>query len=229
MTNKIKRLKMQIIKSVIIILILGITQANAQVIFGIKGGLNVAKVFGKAQGISISSDPLTALHLGITIEKPIADNFSVEPGLFYSQKGAVNYDNEEGVKFVAKRNYIELPVNIAYKYALQSAPVNLVGYAGPFLGYLIAAPETTIGGEADESFYGNDLSYLNKLEYGLNIGVGVEIRQLTISAQYGIGTSNVVNFQKLAKDAELDMSDFVGAKSVNRVFGISLGYKFVRY
>lgn len=187
-------------------LLFGATQVNAQVTFGIKGGLNASKFVYKEDGTSFNAYALTGFHIGVTAEAPLTEKLFIQPAFLFSAKGGKLSENEgladdEKYRFM----YVEIPVNLLYKYSL-SDDINAFGYAGPYAGFLLSAKDKY----ANESESVKD--DMKTLDAGMNIGLGVEVDKLTFGIQYGFGLTNT-----------LKTSD---ATEKNRVFSISIGYKF---
>jgi hypothetical protein len=98
-------------------------------------------------------------------------------------------------------------------------------FAGPYFAYGIAgkyefkAEATGIPTEeetGDIKFGSNSDSDIKPLDFGLNIGAGVELNNFLLRAQYGLGL------------ADLDPQGADEFKVYNRVIGISFGYMFGR-
>ena len=60
--------------------------------------------------------------------------------------------------------YIEIPLD--FTYSLPAGNNNIKIYAGPYLGYLLAASDTEIGDDAKDAYKSTEL--------GLNIGASFE-------------------------------------------------------
>lgn len=200
------------------LLLLFITvQSFAQVKFGVKAGLNLSNMTEKDDVHTYSNNykMKTGFHLGVTAEFPISEFFSFEPALLYSTKGFIDKDLD--YKATASVNYLEIPMNAIYKINL-GGTMMLIS-AGPYLGFALSGKYkgTEHGLDFDESInIGNneDTDDIKALDYGLNIGVGVEIKQIIIGLQYGLGLANISTYTG------------EGSKSSNKVIGISVGYKF---
>jgi hypothetical protein len=110
-------------------------------------------------------------------------------------------------------NYLEIPINAIYKIEVGSSKLCI--NAGPYLGYALSG-KTSIGEESESLAVGSsDDDDLKALDYGFNIGAGIEINDaITIGLQYGLGLANLF----------IDSDN--GYKLNNRVIGISVGYMF---
>ena len=107
------------------------TTGTAQIKFGAKGGVNLAKVSGKNEGEKESFDTKTGLHLGGFVEIPVSEKFSVMPEVNFDQWGGQLEEN--GITRKMNLSYINVPI---------LAKVNVGGfgiYAGPQIGFLMSA------------------------------------------------------------------------------------------
>ncbi len=183
--------------------------SNAQLPIALVAGVNMANATQKMAGSSISSSSITGFHIGLMTELSFGEKLSLMPGLIYSIKGSKVSD----FNVTAKINYLEIPINVAYKL-----PVNgLFVYAGPYLGYALSGT-TEVSGSSTSMTFGNDSSNnAKKMDVGLNIGVGYNLpMHLFVRAQYGMGLSNL--------QPKGDADNMIK----NKVFGISVGYYFRR-
>jgi hypothetical protein len=133
---------------------------------------------------------------------------------------ADNTGNTAKVTSTLKLNYLELPVNLLYKF--QASPgVRIYLGGGPYLGYGLSGswkypnPSGPLGSYSHRNVsFGPDtlLDYKNP-DYGINFITGVELkRQFTIDLNYSLGLGNIRWDQ--------------AAKIRNRSMGLSVGYWF---
>ncbi|MDR2918631.1 MAG: PorT family protein [Tannerella sp.] len=152
--------------------------ANAQFRFGVKGGVNIAKVsFSKDV---ISPDNVTGFHIGPTIEIG-GDGLGVDAAVLYSQKG-FEYDNES-----IKNDYIDVPVNLKYKFSMVPIVKPYVA-AGPYFSFRVAGDKVwdTIKGQIESKSF----------DTGLNLGIGAEVlRLLQVGVTYSWGFTDNYDFE----------------------------------
>jgi len=141
--------------------------AQAQLRFGVKGGVNFASV--RLNKAVADAENVTGFHIGPTMEflVPLV-GIGLDASVLYSQKGL-------------EQDYIEVPVNLKWKagFAL------LKGYiaAGPYI-------EFHLGGQDIKEQWTS-----KSFGAGLNFGAGVEVfTHLNIGFNYGLGLTN--NFGK---------------------------------
>jgi len=196
------------------------TKSFAQVKYGIKAGLNLANMLEKDDDDTYSDDYLMKIgfHLGGTAEIPISEKFSVQPGLLFSTKGfKMKIDGIDGfyeaMNINVNLNYLEIPINAIYKIELGSSKLCI--NAGPYLGYALSGIVSVDDDSESIDIGSSDDDDLKALDYGFNIGAGIEINDaITIGLQYGLGLGNL----------SIDTDN--GYKLNNRVIGISVGYMF---
>ncbi len=185
----------------------------SQVRFGLKAGLNLANM--SIQNANPSPSMKVGFHFGGILDFTLADNISLQPGVLFSTKGFELSGTEEGVSYTATTNVntIEVPVNLVFKFG--SGNTKITPFIGPYLGYALSG---TVKVEAMGQSQSTDITFgsadgdMSALDLGLNIGLGIEMNGLIISAQYGLGL------------ADLDPS--AEGKMTNNVIGISVGYLF---
>ena len=77
--------------SISAILILLTITMQAQIGFGILGGVNFQNINGKDNsGNKLKNGLLTGFHAGINVNIPVAPEFYFQPGLLFSVKGSKN-------------------------------------------------------------------------------------------------------------------------------------------
>ena len=117
----------------ICLLLIGLTwPMQAQLKFGVKGGLNVSSVhFDKEV---FDADNVTGFHVGPFVEMMVPGlGLGVDAAFLYSQKG-MEYV-ESGVKTEIKTDYLDVPVNVKWKFGLPLVKAYVA--AGPYLGFRV--------------------------------------------------------------------------------------------
>jgi len=183
--------------------------ANAQV-FGIKGGVNFANMTFSTSGMDVSPKSILGIHVGPIAEFELKDNLSFNTGLLYSLKGfkvKMSFMGESA-ESTEKINYLEVPLNIAYKYSLDEKYI-VFGQVGPYLGYALSGKDKSDGETTDIEFGDGGMK---RFDLGLGIGAGVEFGPIVPSISYQFGLAN------LADDPDVTVK--------NKVFQISVAYMF---
>lgn len=191
-------------------------QANAQIRFGIKGGLNFANQTVRAAGSSVTTNSQTGYHLGVVGEIGLFNIIAIQPGLSLSKKGS-ELDLGAGVKSTLSPLYLEIPVNLMYK--LELFGIGVYGAVGPYYAIGIGGKAKTegpiIGTDEEDIKFGSDTDdTMKKTDFGINIGVGAELRSFNVGLTYGLGLSNA------RPKGDIDNCCY------NRVLMLSVGYFF---
>lgn len=190
--------------------------ANAQLKFGVKGGLDINKVsFSQSD---FQSDNRYGFFIGPTVQLTTPVGLAVDASLLFNQRKS-SFINTQGVDEVKKMNYINIPINLRYQIGLGS----LAGI------YLATGPQFSFNLD-DKYFSLANLSQtaaqykLNKSEFGWNVGGGVRIlRHLEVGYNYcfPIGkTSELETNSPLATGAKV----FKSFK--NKTHQVSVAYIF---
>mgnify|MGYP002224563915 CR=1 FL=1 len=107
----------------------------AQVSFQVKAGLNLSSYIGEN---SDHSKFKPGARIGVGMEYQFTDLISLQPSLFFSQKGAKYSSGYEGTVVDADADvkinqlYLELPINVQFRFNLADN-TNLVIATGPYL------------------------------------------------------------------------------------------------
>jgi hypothetical protein len=200
------------LKSVLgIIFAVAFTNLHAQIKSGYVFGLNFSTVTLKTNGISSDPETPVGVHFGVFYEIPLKRNFALQPALLFSAKGS-NYKIDT-VEFSLSPIYIEVPVNAVYSFGSDVFKISL--YAGPYFAVGMGGYKIISGGELKSITYGSGVTKdLKIFDAGLNFGAGINIKGLLVSAQYGIGLTNVSSVKTNVSEMK------------NKVIGISISSLF---
>ncbi len=182
---------------------------------GFAAGLNYSSFATKGD---LEGDFKPGLAAGLITEIEFGQ-FCVAPALYYSQKGDMWKDSENGTKIKERLNlnYIELDLNFLYK-AKPGMNSWFIG-AGP---YIATAIESVYRVEIDKKRESGSIRFgtsedddLRGLDAGINLLAGYRWSNgLYISANY---TRGLYNLQPVYDN---------GPKVFNQAFGLKLGYFF---
>ncbi|HEU4553735.1 MAG TPA: porin family protein [Chitinophaga sp.] len=209
----------------------------AQVTFGIKAGFSAAGMSAKYKladslpSIKENTKTIPAFHAGIVADITLAEGFYLQPGLFYSAKGAKITETVQGpadqpltATATVHLNYLELPINFLYKHP--AGPGKIFAGFGPYLAYGIAGKiKTKVDGydntaETDVKFENKQdvsgaVAYVKPFDAGANFIAGYEMNMgLLFSINYSLGLTNT--------------SPYNGETEKNHYLGISIGYLLKR-
>ena len=145
--------------------------AQAQIHFGVKGGLNLSKASLSDIPGNFKKDNFTGFFIGPMAEVniPIV-GLGVDASLLFAQRG-VKVTPEGADEYTVKQNGLDIPVNLKYNIGL-----------GSLLGlYIAAGPDFYFDFEKKS---GIDKK---KAEVGINVGAGVKLlNHLQVGANYNI-------------------------------------------
>lgn len=159
--------------------------SQAQLKWGIKGGVNVAKVtFDKK---TFGSDNMAGFFIGPMAEFTIpVIGLGVDASLLYSQKG-VKADNS-----AVKQQGFDIPVNLKYTIGL-----------GSMLGIYFAAGPDFFFDLTKNKNIGNGRTDKNKKQVGINVGAGVKlVKHLQLGVNYNIPLSDSGKIKDSFKEAD---------------------------
>ncbi|HUQ67844.1 MAG TPA: porin family protein [Flavitalea sp.] len=134
-----------------IFLMISVVKVEAQLSYGVNAGLNHSTWKGDAAGslnnlVNLSNGYITpqarnGIYAGGFVEMPLGGKISLQPGIYYSQKGYVLKGSIAGNKFdflgvnakaELQSHYIDIPLVVKVEVAK-----GLQVYAGPQLSYLL--------------------------------------------------------------------------------------------
>ena len=203
-----------------VMMMAGALSSVAQSRYGVIGGMT----FSTSKFKEINRASMTQWHAGLTYKLDLPLGFSVQPSLVYHVKGAkLNVpqagDPGQVTDFNIRMGFVELPVS------LQWGPDLLVFRpfldVTPYIGYAL---NNQLSG-AGLSSQTNSWTGLNRFEYGLGVGIGLELWRFQVIGRYNW------SFGSLADAAE-DMQDGFGpyvrqAFSASNFRGITLSLAFL--
>lgn len=165
--------------------------SQAQVKFGLKGGLNVTDMSLSSEVLNESNK--TGFFVGPTVKftLPIV-GLGIDASALYDQRDA-KLKGKDGSENVSLRS-INIPINVRYTFGMSSLAAIYLA-AGPQFGYNIG--DKNIFSDED----GNGFS-LKKSNFSVNVGAGI-----TLMSKFEIGaTYNIA----CGKTGELNLIDAAG-------------------
>jgi|GEM_PF-175292 len=246
-------------------------QAQMNVRVGAEAGLNLANMKYQETdlngGIPKTSDKSGDIKIGakagVVLDLGFNNSLSLQPGLFYSMKGfksnsSSEYDflgatAEQTEKYSNTIHYLELPINLHYRFGDEWSNTRFMIYAGPYAAYAIAGQhkgtsKLSVGGTEIVSIdtsraltFGNTSTEidmndpfnpvtkngddLRALDFGFQVGAGVEMNSgLYFKAQYQMGMANLANDYSVKGPG---FSQSGSGQANNWCIGISVGYFFM--
>lgn len=171
--------------ALVVVLCMFVVAANAQS-FGVKAGLSFPSQSYEWGSFSYDPEMFTGFHAGVVAELPLLGNLYVNTGLLYAQKGSKIDDL--GTEVINKFNYLELPVNLAYKVGI--GPLAIFPQAGVFFDYALNGK--TVSENVSQAINFKE-DGLKQVDFGLNVGAGVQVSLLQVTVNYGFGLVNIAD------------------------------------
>ena len=211
------------------IVISTLAMAQAQPSFGIRGGVTSSTMKGDAVNSlnslldytdgKVTTNARTGFYAGAYTNIPLGGGISVEPGVYYAQKGyelkgELNVKNMEFLGMNAKAqlqsHYIDIPL------LLKADLGGLQVFAGPQVSYLAKADLRTTAGVLGFNVLNRKMDateQLNRWDAGITGGLGYQFANgVNIRASYDHGLSKA--------DANQNLDTY------NRSFKVGLGFSF---
>lgn len=147
-----------------------------------------AQHFGVKAGINFS-DPAANVktnlgyQAGLAVQCDLPLWFSVQPELLFHVKGGqVGEANAFGL------GYLEVPVNVQWGPRFYDDNIRVFVQGSPFIGYAIS--KDVKNPKTGEPY---DWKNINRFEYGVGAGLGVQLWHFQITAQYNWSLGDLVN------------------------------------
>lgn len=197
--------------------------------FGVRAGILSSGIRGDApeslnnlldftNGMVTTADH-TGFFAGVNVNLPVSENFSVEPGIYYSQKGYDLNGNLTGkgldvigvnAKASLQTQYIDIPVLLKGNFG------GLQIFAGPQVSYLTQANLKTTAGLLGFNLLNTTMDathQLNRWDAGVTGGIGYQFENgINIMASYDHGL--------MKADANKNMNAY------NRAIKLGIGIQF---
>ena len=172
--------------------------------FGVRAGVTSSGIRGEALGNldklldftngMITKTNNTGFFVGLNSSIPLGENFFVEPGIYYTQKGSQINGKLNGkagdllgvsAKAILQANYIDVPL------ILKANIGGLQLFAGPQISYLTDAQLKTTAGVLGINLLNNTIdasSVINKWDAAVTGGIGYQFTNgMNIMASYDYG------------------------------------------
>ena len=153
--------------------------AQAQIHFGVKGGLNLSKASFSNVSENFKKDNFSGFFIGPMAEFNIpVVGLGVDASLLFAQRGIKISDG--GEEATVKQNGLDIPVNLKYNIGL-----------GSLLGLYVAA-----GPDFYFDFEKTSKVDKKKAEVGINVGAGVKLlNHLQVGANYNMPLGKTASFE----------------------------------
>ncbi|MDO5035436.1 MAG: porin family protein [Porphyromonas sp.] len=191
----------------------------------VSAGYQGANISTSKEGDKMGNSVKSGFRVGAALDLAVADLgpavFSIQPGLYYSTKGAKSAsegDNSKG-EIKTTLGYVELPILANFAFNVADGFGVFVN-AGPYLAYGVNTTTSgsgtllgiTINSESKDNLFKEDGGLYKPFDAGIQVGAGAEYRNilLGVGSQFGL--------------ADMSRVDNLTQKNIN--FFVSLGYRF---
>ena len=195
----------------LVVLLATITVAQAQVKFGVKGGLNLTNM--KFDNSIVDKSNQTGFFIGPTINftLPVV-GLGIDASALYDQRSAEVKDEK------LKQQSIQIPINLRYGFGLGNTASFYI-FAGPQFGFNVGDKKTNLVNEAlDWRMKDSSLS--------ANVGLGLMLlNHLQVSANYNIAMGTTGEFDILKDVPDAAWKQVTGKTKAN-AWQLSVAYFF---
>ena len=185
--------------------------AQAQVKFGVKGGLNLTSM--KFDNSIVGKSNQTGFFIGPTINFTLpVIGLGIDASALYDQRSAEVNDQK------LKQQSIQIPINLRYGFGLGNT-ASIYIFAGPQFGFNVGDKKTNLVNEAlDWRMKDSSLS--------ANVGLGLMLlNHLQVSANYNIAMGTTGEFDILKDVPDAAWKQVTGKTKAN-AWQLSVAYFF---
>jgi len=195
-------------------LLLAASALQAQVTIGPKLGLNVNyesyQFSGDYAGTSVKSrEAMVGYQAGVAINLKTSDYFSVRPEVLFNVMGGNTSfgDGKSNTRTLKNTyNYLSVPLNFVATFPAGPGKINVfvapqisIGLGGKYSlkadssGFFVStqyAKSGTLQTSDVPSNNNGDTRYFNQMSWGINYGIGYQVKGLLFTGQYHMGLTN---------------------------------------
>ena len=185
------------------------SRPNHRFTFGVRVGANFAKQY-YMEDVGADNDFRTGFQAGIATDINIVRSFSLNSGVFYTQKGyKTEYSDYRGS--VSSRNnaqYIEVPLLASYRVELSDA-AQLQLNLGPYFAFGIAGKLDVTNTFPNGTSYSIDsfdeYDGMKKFDSGVSVGFAMTYSQIYAGISYERSLMNVSNTTEKYQNGSISM------------------------
>lgn len=138
----------------------------------------------------------------------LSENFHFQPEIHYNPKGSksrYNFTDSTYIENSLELHYLDFCPNVSYTFdGKHSFKAKLNIWGGPYLGFGVAGRNVLSGQTINKKGIKADSTYskitntfnngLNQIDYGFNIGVGLQFKKFTqVGLSYSMGFNNILD------------------------------------
>lgn len=180
---------------------------------GIKGGIDFISMSRFEMGYiseSVSSHTGFTAGVAFSFDLPVR-GLTIQPELNYVSKGAM-FRGQDNISF--RTDYVELPVNIQAGLDLILLRPYLM--VSPYIGYAVYKEPGFV-----------DWNNINRFEYGIGIGGGIDFWKLQLQVKYNWNIGALVrNISPRSNDGHVGSSDLLGSAGKGNFRGLEVNLVF---
>lgn len=193
--------------------------AQAQLSWGVKGGLNLSKI--DFDDVDVNAKNFTGFFIGPMAEFTIpVVGLGVDGALLYSQTG-MKFEGEDGNETLKSHN-IEIPINLKYTIGLGSF-ASVYAAAGPQFAFALSQDKW----KDDLANYSS--KPFKKSQLSLNLGLGVKlISHIQAGVTYNIPLGDTAEFDGIQDGDAGEMVDVASSvfTAKNKTWKVHVAYIF---
>ncbi len=194
---------------------------QAEIAFGVKGGLNFATLNGVSSPSAAYSNS-TGFHAGGYFLFKFT-KIGIQPEIIFSKQG---HDfSYSGSNYTSAINYINIPIMLKLYIA---AGLNL--QAGPQFGFLASSKGDVYNSATSGISTGQDLkNFVKSTDFSVGLGVGWDLPfGLNFTARYNMGLSDINKLSGGSVPSGL-VSSMGTSEAKNQVFQLSAGFRLFKF
>lgn len=167
----------------------GMTDSAAQLRYGVIGGATFSK-FNKSE--IFKGENMTQYHAGLTLQLKLPLGFSIQPSLIYQVKGSkLGVQELTAAATDLSVGYLELPVSVQWGPDLLLFRPFLD--VTPFVGYGLNNKLSMVGTDVIKNAWSEN--GLSRWEYGIGVGIGLEIWKFQVIGRYNWNFGSLMDFK----------------------------------
>ncbi|MBX9850842.1 MAG: PorT family protein [Cytophagaceae bacterium] len=173
-----------------------------------------------------SKKPINSLLMGAVINYQFHTNFSIQAEVDYSKKGGGQGLIMGGVEYAEYTEFKTIEIPLSAKLTVGTTKAKFTASLGPYIGIALNGKQIVVDSgkvtttPANFDFFDADKRKINKLDFGINLGLGSSIDlgqgKLLLDIKYGIGLRNWYSYDG-------NNPGIIGEVK-NRIFAVSAGY-----
>lgn len=185
-------------------------RSDNEVYYGLRLGVVSSTVNSDDQYLD-GSDSKAGLNIGAVLGYQLNPSVPLylETGLYYTEKGGKGHVS--GAKFTYNLDYLEVPIVVKYKAALDN-DFSVQPYFGGYFALGVGGKVKNFGARSVYDSFGSDDDQFQHFDGGLKLGCGISYNVLYADINYEWGLTNICH----------DTFD----ASHNRVFYFNIGVDF---